>query len=121
MDTLEFVIEICTEKADCLPSFQTAHVMGKFTIIHGKICNALLKMGSSYPFSQQIQVLATLSKMLFENIAGKEKMLVNQHFLFSPQCFLSCSFQDKLQFFSHIYFVVCKCFQFEPVQNFTVW
>ena len=57
--------------------------------------------------------LTTLYKKPFENIVGKEENAGNQHFLLFPQRFLP--FKNKFQLFSHIYFVVCKCFQFGPV------
>ena len=44
-----------------------------------------------------------------ENIVGKRENAGYQHFLLFPQCFYPC--RDKFQFFSHIYFVVSKCFQ----------
>ena len=55
----------------------------------------------------------TLYKNPFENIVGKGENAGNQHFLLSYNVFNPS--QNKLQFFSHIYFVVCKCFQFAPV------
>ena len=71
-----------------------------------------------FPFRQQAifavnslphRLLTTLYKKYFENIAGKEEIAGNQHLLHSPQCFLP--FLNQIQFFSHLYFVVCKCFQ----------
>ena len=29
--------------------------------------------------------------------------------------------QNKFQFFTHNYFVVCKCFQFGMAKNFVLW
>ena len=49
----------------------------------------------------------------------KEKMLVTSIFSFSHNVFYPS--QNKLQLFNYIYFVVCKCFQFGPVQFFVVW
>ena len=57
----------------------------------------------------------TLDKKTFENIVGKGENAGNQHFLFLPQCFFMS--QNKLKFFSHVYFVVCKCFQFDQCKN----
>ena len=48
-------------------------------------------------------------KEAFENIVGKGENAGNQHFLLFTQCF---------QFFSYVYFVVCKCFQLILVLNF---
>ena len=42
----------------------------------------------------------------------KEKMLVTSIFSFSNNLF--CSFKNKVLSLSHIYFVICKVFQFEP-------
>ena len=36
-----------------------------------------------------------------------------------PQYFLP--FPKQISIFSQIYFVVCKCFQFGPVENFVIW
>ena len=49
----------------------------------------------------------------------KQKMLVTSIFSFSHNVFYLTL--DKFQFFSHIYFVVSKFFQFRLVQNFVVW
>ena len=54
----------------------------------------------------------------FENIVGKGKMLVTSIFSFSNNGFYPS--QNKYQFFSHLYFVVCKCSQFGPIWNFVV-
>ena len=60
------------------------------------------------------ELLTTFRKNPFENIVGKKgENAGNQHFLLFPQCFLT--FKSKFQFFSYIYFVVCKCFEFGPV------
>ena len=49
-------------------------------------------------------------KMLVENVLGKRENAGNQHFLFYPERFLP--FSKQISFFCHIYFVVCKCFEF---------
>ena len=46
-------------------------------------------------------------------------MLVTSIFSFSHNVFYH--FQNKFQFLDSIYFVVCICFEFGPVQNFVVW
>ena len=46
-------------------------------------------------------------------------MQVTSIFSFSQNVFYP--FQNKFQHLSHIYFVVCKCFQFDRVQNFVFW
>ena len=53
--------------------------------------------------------LRSLLKTLWE----KEKMLVTSIFSFSHNVFYPSL--NKFQFFSYIYFVVCKCFQFGPI------
>ena len=63
--------------------------------------------------------LTTLEKKPFENIVGKEENAGNQHFLLFPHCFLT--FPKQISIFSHIYFCVCKCFQFGQIQNFVGW
>ena len=52
-------------------------------------------------------------KTIFENIVEKENNAGNQHFLLFPQSFLPPI--NSFQFSTHIYFVVCKCFEFWPV------
>ena len=49
---------------------------------------------------------SSILKALWE----KEKVLVTSIFSFSHKVFYP--YQSKFQFLSHIYFVVCKCFQF---------
>ena len=56
----------------------------------------------------------TLRKEALENVWGKGENAGNQHLLLFSKCFLS--FQKHiLNFLSHIYFVLCKSFQFGPV------
>ena len=61
----------------------------------------------------------SLQKMAFENIVGKGENALTSIFSFSHNVFYH--FQNKFQFLGHIYFVVCKCFEFGPVLNFVVW
>ena len=63
------------------------------------------------PFTTQSGLLTTLYKRPFEKIVGKGENADNQHFLLFPQCFQLFPFLSL----SYIYFVVCKCFQYEPV------
>ena len=56
---------------------------------------------------QQYGLLMTLEKKTVENIEGKGENAGSLN--------VSYLSQNKFKFFSHIYFVVCKCFQFEPV------
>ena len=58
---------------------------------------------------------SNLRKKPFENIVGKGENAGNQHFLLCPQCFLPS--QVEFLFISYIYNVVCKCFEFGPVQK----
>ena len=46
-------------------------------------------------------------------------MLVISIFSFSPQC--SLPMPKKFRFFSHIYFVVCKCCQDGPLYKSVTW
>ena len=62
-------------------------------------------------FNDPVKMLKTLWE--------KEKMLVTSIFFFSHNVFYQS--QKEFLFLSYIYFVVCKCFQFGPVQNFVVW
>ena len=52
-------------------------------------------------------------KSLLKTLWEKEKMLVTSIFSFSHNVFYP--FQNKFQFFSHVYFVVFQCFHFGPV------
>ena len=52
-------------------------------------------------------------KMPFESKVGKEENTDNMHFLLSPTMFSNHSRTNSIC--NHIYFVVSKCFQFEPV------
>ena len=52
-------------------------------------------------------------RSLLKTLREKEKMLVTSIFSFSHNVFYS--FQNRFQFFSHIYFVICKCFRFQPI------
>ena len=56
----------------------------------------------------QYQLLKTLKNKAFENILGKGENASNQYFLLFPQCFLPYQRQRSP--------VICKCFQFGPVQ-----
>ena len=62
------------------------------------------------------QLLATLKKKPFENIEGKgENAGYQQITLFSHNVVYPS--QIIFQSLIHIYFVICKCFQFWPVFN----
>ena len=50
---------------------------------------------------------------------GKCENALSQHFLLFPQCFLPIT--KRVSVFIHIYFVVCKCFEFGSVFKFVVW
>ena len=58
-------------------------------------------------FTTQSGLLTTLEKKPFIIIVGKEENAGIQHFLLFP---LLLTVSRKFQFFSHIFFVVCKCF-----------
>ena len=58
-------------------------------------------------------------RSLLKTLWEKEKILVTSIFSFSHNVFYPS--QNKFQFFSHIYFIVYKCFQFGPDKNFVVW
>ena len=65
----------------------------------------------------QSWLLTILKKEPFENIKGKGENAGNQHFLLFPECFLSYSIKGRNDHFSSIWFVVCNCFQFGPIQQ----
>ena len=73
-----------------------------------------------YLFTTQSRLLTALKKRpLLKTLWEKEKMLVTSIFSFSHNVFYP--FQTNFIFFIHIYFVVCKCFQFRPLLKFAVW
>ena len=49
------------------------------------------KISTTYYFTTQSQLLATLSKKHYENIEGKREKAGNQHFLFFPTVFSTLS------------------------------
>ena len=55
----------------------------------------------------------------FEKHWEKEKMLVTSIFSFSHNVFYSV--KERNSYFSNLYFVVCKCFQFGYIQTFVFW
>ena len=55
----------------------------------------------------------------FENIMGKGANALERYFLLFHNVFYPS--YKEMKFFSHIYFVVCKCPQFYPVQNVVIW
>ena len=61
----------------------------------------------------------TLIKKAFENIVGREKMLVTSIFSFSYNVFYLI--KDKNFHCSNIEFVICKCFQFAKWLAFGKW
>ena len=50
----------------------------------------------------------TQNEKAFENTVGKGESIGSKNVFYFPQ--------NISQFFSYIYFVICKCFQFGPVQ-----
>ena len=58
-------------------------------------------------------------KKKLKTLLEKEKRLITSIFSFSKNVFYPSPV--KFQFFSHVYFVLCKFFQFEQIQNFAVW
>ena len=60
-----------------------------------------------------VKSLTTSTKKPFENNVGKGENTGNQHFSFFHNVFYPS--QNEFHIFSHVYFVVCTCFQFGPV------
>ena len=60
----------------------------------------------------------TWDRSRLKTLKEKEKMLVTSIFSFSNNVFYPS--QYKFQLFSHIYFVICKFFQFGPVKKFVI-
>ena len=56
---------------------------------------------------------------LLKTLWKKEKMLVTSIFSFSHNVFYPITY--KFRHFSHIWIVVCKCFEFGLVYHFVVW
>ena len=61
----------------------------------------------------------TLKKKTFENVVGKGENAGYQAFSFFPTMFSNHP-EKNFMFFSYIYFVICECFQFWPVQKFAI-
>ena len=53
-------------------------------------------------------------KSLLKTWWEKQNIFCFSHNVFYPS-------QKEFQFFRHIYFAICKCFQFGPVQHSVVW
>ena len=62
----------------------------------------------------------TLRMEALENIVRKGENAGNQHFLLFPHS-VFYSIKGRNHHYSNSSFVVCKCFQFAPVQRFVVW
>ena len=54
----------------------------------GEVRCILFLAALTWPFTKQFQVLKSLRKKAFENIAGKEENAGDQYFLLFPQCFV---------------------------------
>ena len=67
----------------------------------------ILSFGNVLTLCHTIRLLKTLKKKPFENIVVTSIFSFYSN-VFSPP-------QKEFLFFSHIYFVICKCFQFKPV------
>ena len=94
-----------------------------------KFCNNLQSLCVELPtVMSHVELYCTIltfnnpeKKKAFENKVGKGENAGKQHFLLFPQCFLLFQkqipnkFANKFLFFGRTCFVVCKCFQCEPV------
>ena len=58
-------------------------------------------------------------RSLLKTLWEKEKMLVTSIFSFSHNVFYPI--KDRNHHLSYIYFIVCKCFEFDDVHNFVIW
>ena len=75
----------------------------------------------------KFRLLTSLRKKPFESIMGKGEYTGHQHFLLFPRCFLFsfshyvfCPIRNINHDFINIQFVICKCFEFGPVQKIVV-
>ena len=77
--------------------------------------------GENLTLYQIIPLLTTPWKKAFENTVRKGENDGNCHFFLYPQHFLPSweQISNFDQILIHIYFTVCKCFQFRRVQNFS--
>ena len=79
-----------------------------------------LSFGKELTLSNVIPTFNDPEKDTSRNHCGiKEKMLITTMFSFSHNVFYPS--QSKFQFFGHVYLVVCKRFEIEPVWYFVVW
>ena len=60
--------------------------------------------------------LTTLRRMPLVKIVGKGENAGNQHFLFFPHN-VFYPVKNRNHYFSNISFVICKCFEFGPVEK----
>ena len=81
-----------------------------------------LKQGCQIQFTcltlYHTNLIITQSKMPFQSIVGKGEMLETSVFYFSHNVF--CHSLVKIQCWSWVCFVVCKCFHCGHVQNFVI-
>ena len=66
-----------------------------------------------------MRLLTTQIKEPFERIVGKGENADNQPSFLFPQFFRPII--DRNRYLNYIYSVVCKCSEFDDVQNFFVW
>ena len=100
------------EKLLVTSNFSFSHIVFKRPVSQGRqkvsLCGNGLTLYHTIPTFNDFET-GRLLKTLWE----KEKMMVTSIFSFSHNVFYPS--QNKLQFLSHIYFIVCKNFQLGPV------
>ena len=128
--------KICGKRRKCwFPSFSPFSTIF-FNIIKAKskhlsnnefvICNWFPdKSNCFFSFDKVLTLNHTIStfddlekEVFWKHCWKRRKILVIRIFPYSHNVFYP--FQTKFQFFSHFYFVVCKCFQSGPVLNFVI-
>ena len=89
-------------------NLDTIYLPANFYYIHGL---------NSFPHNADFEDLWKRNHL--KTVWEKEKMLVTSIFSFSQNVFYP--FKLKFQFLSHIYCVICNCFQFGQDLNFFIW
>ena len=110
------VAEICLHVYHmCIRNDPTFPYIGIYQLV--KVRSRPISLNNPLPQNPDFQ--RPLKRSLLKTIWEKEKMLVTSIFSFSHNVFFQ--FQKEFLFLSHIYFVVCKCFQFGPVKKLVLW
>ena len=97
----------------CLAVYPSVYNNTSFSQSTGRGIKSLLLTALVLLFTTQSRLLMILKNKHLKTLWEKEKMLVSSILSFSNNVFYPS--QNNFEISRHIYFVVCKCFQFGPV------